>query len=212
MSGQNSTELYHGVKPMSDNSYDSQSENPYASPSSVPEYAQPEPTEHAEELYLRAFVGSNADYYLRKWFPLRQHAGNDGGFNWAAFLLSVMWIAYRKMYRVAAILVAILLLETVAEEILFVVILGGEVPPGTDTVIGLVVAIICGANGNRWYLSHAKKEIAKVADRGFDQQEVIHALTQRGGASLAASLGCILLFVVCSFAVFVALDFILFPA
>jgi hypothetical protein len=51
------------------------------------------------EAETRAAIGPKADLYLRKW-----QAIPGGGFNWAAFLLSGLWMSYRKMYRAAAIL------------------------------------------------------------------------------------------------------------
>jgi hypothetical protein len=50
---------------------------------------------------LRAFVGTNSNYYMNRWKPLLE--GHDwSGFNWAACLLSELWLPYRTMYGLAA--------------------------------------------------------------------------------------------------------------
>jgi len=49
---------------------------------------------------IAAFVGKKAGYYLEKWRPVLDGTGNAGnvtGFNWAACLLSGLWLPYRKM-------------------------------------------------------------------------------------------------------------------
>ena len=199
---------------MSENAHRPPSENPYAAPASTSGYTQSVPTESAEEQHLREFVGSKADYYLEKWSPLAlEHSGRSTGFNWAAFLLSGLWLAYRKMYQVAMIFFAIILVETIAEEILFVGILGkSETPAALGRVVGLVAAIICGTYGNRWYLSHARKVVSDVRAQGIEEHAAAEMLSKRGGTSLGSSLGFFLLYMVIIVAVFIVLELLLYPA
>ena len=56
--------------------------------------------------------------YLRNWAPLLQGGTGRAGFNWAAFFLSGLWLAYRKMYKVTLILFVIIIVETVLPAIL----------------------------------------------------------------------------------------------
>ena len=99
---------------MSENWHGLPSENPYAAPAPTPGDTQPVLAEGTEEQYLRAFVGTKADYYLEKWSPLAGHSGRSMGFNWAAFLLSGLWLAYREMYMVTTVFFAISLVESIA--------------------------------------------------------------------------------------------------
>ena len=87
--------------------------NPYAPPE-LPPLAASEPTdEDSERRQLRAFVGSKAQYYLDKWTPLLRSLSGNAGFNWAAFLLSGLWLPYRKMYKATLIFYAIIILWVV---------------------------------------------------------------------------------------------------
>lgn len=198
---------------MSNNEQRPPSQNPYAPPALIPIDSESDATQSPEEQHLRAFVGSKADYYLEKWTPLQAGRGHSTGFNWAAFLLSGLWLPYRKMYSVSTIFFAIILVESIAEEVLFVGILGkAETPAGLDSVVGLVAAIICGAYGNRWYLSHARKVISDVCAQGLEQNAVTGVLSKRGGTSLGSSLGFFFLFMVVMFAVYIVLGLLMFPA
>ena len=196
---------------MSDNAHEQPNENPYTAPPSAPGLTQSVPTESTEKQHLRAFVGSKAEYYLQKWSPSVEHSGHSPGFNWAAFLLSGLWLPYRKMYRVATIFYGIIIVESIAEEALFVRILGqAETPAVLGRVVGLVAAAICGTYGNRWYLSHARKVISDVHAQGLEEHAAVEILSKRGGTSLGSSLGFFLLFMVMVFAVFIALELLFY--
>lgn len=167
--------------------------------------------EDAEEPLLRAFVGPKADYYLGKWRPSQAGPEHSTGFNWAAFLLSGLWLPYRKMYTITLILLGIILVESVAEEVLFVGILGEPEPPLVlSRVIGLGVAVLCGAYGNRWYLAHARKAIAEVRAQGFDQQATHDRLAKRGGTSWLSPVLTILAYIAVLLVVFLLMDSFLY--
>jgi hypothetical protein len=151
---------------------------------------------------VRAFVGPRAGYYLNKWRAALHGTGSVTGFNWAGLLLAGIWLPYRKMYAITAIFLGIILLETILEEVVFVGILGKpEAPAPLSYGIGIAAGIICGAFGNRWYLSHARKAIAAVRSEGLSEDLHLQTLARRGGTSLAASLGIFVLFVVALFSI-----------
>jgi hypothetical protein len=158
-----------------------------------------EPTEPE----VRAFLGPRAEYYLQRWKQeLWGEGGALGGINWAAFLLSGLWLPYRKMYRISILLWGIILVESIGEDILL-----GESAASKifSRLVGLAAAIVCGVFGNRWYLSHARKVIAAVRSQGLPEEEHLRVLTRRGGTSLLASLLCIVLFLVVGIALFMVL-------
>ena len=158
-------------------------ENPYASPTSEPSGSRSAPTDSLAERDLRAFVGENADYYLHKWRPLLRRQGTGAGFNWAAFFLFYLWLVYRKMYLVAVAIYAILLMVSIAEDVVFLGFHADTTTPQIAQVVALVAAIVCGAFGNRWYLSYARKAIRKVRSHGLEEDAVAEALAKRGGTS-----------------------------
>ena len=115
------------------------------------------------------------------------------------------------MYKTTVIFSAVLLLETIAEEVLFVGILGrAEVPRALDQLVTLVIAATCGVFGNFWYLSHARKVISRVLAEGLDEQATLEKLSKLGGTSLGGALICLLLIILALFVVFVALDFLVY--
>src|SRR5262245_40673220 len=149
------------------------------------------------EQEVRAFVGRKADYYCRRWLPALagQGVGQDQvavaglmlsqprtSFNWAAFLLSGLWLPYRKMYVPTFVFYGVILAESVLEEVLFVGALGMPEPPAAlGHLVGLAAAIVCGSFGNRWYLSHARKVITEVRSQGRPEEEYLRVLSKRGG-------------------------------
>ena len=184
-----------------------QSQNPYASPAPQPSEFVADRTEDSQVTELRAFVGPNAEYYLKKWAPILHGPGGGAGMNWAAFFLSGFWFQYRKMYKLTLILYAFVLFESMVERVVFVDILGEAVAPdGLNRVVTLLLAAICGKYGNRWYLSHANKQIAQSRAGGLENEALWPALSKRGGTNLAASLGMFVLFLATVFAVFIFLD------
>jgi len=167
---------------------------------------------YPEEQHLMTFVGPRAAYYLRNWRTSLPGHFQNTGFNWAAFVVSGLWLPYRKMYRLTIIFYAIVLLEMTAEEILFVGILGmPESPSGLNTAVVFVMASICGLFGNRWYLSHARTMVAEVCRQGLPEPELSAVLAKRGGVGLIRSVGCFLLFGAFDLAVLVLLDITLKP-
>ena len=172
------------------------SENPFASPRYRSDEFVGDDSEDARSEELRAFVGPNADYYLPKWLPLTPGSQATSSVNWAAFFLCGFWLPYRKMYRLACILYAIVLVESMFESLVFVTMLGEPAPPEwVNHVTTLLVAAVCGKFGNRWYLSHATKTISELRVEGLESADLWQRLSRRGGTNLAASLGMFALFV-----------------
>jgi len=156
---------------------------------------------------VEAFVGRKAGYYLKKWPLARGLTGRSTGFNWAAFFLSGLWLPYRKLYVVATIFYVSMLIESILEWVVFVGILGKDDSPASlSRVVGLVAAIICGALGNQWYLSHTRRAVAEVRSQGLPEDAYLQALSRRGGTSIAAALGFFTLFIVALFASLFLLD------
>jgi hypothetical protein len=159
------------------------------------------------EQEIRAFVGPRAGYYLKKWQASLVGAETGTGFNWAAFLIAGLWLPYRKLYRITFVFYGIILLESILEEVLFVLVLGKpETPRGLGLLIGLLAGIVCGAFGNPWYLSHTRKVISEVQSLGLPEDAHLETLCRRGGTSIVASLGLLALFFAVQFGVLFFLE------
>ena len=116
------------------------------------------------EREIRAFVGKNADYYLRKWPPPAEPYGQATGFNWAAFLLSGLWLPYRKMYRMSLLMYGVIVGEEVLEMIAVAVGWANDQSLGViGRIVGLAFSIVCGSFGNSWYLAIPRPRLAGFA-------------------------------------------------
>ena len=124
---------------------------------------------------MRAFVGPNADYYLRKWGDM-DRGGSKASWNWAAFLLNVYWLAYRKMWLQTAIFFVVLV------ALVALIVMSG-VPILFSQVLLLGLAVGLGIGGNALYRMHVEKALA---DPAFADPET---LRRRGGGSMGAAWG-----------------------
>ncbi len=162
---------------------------------------------------LGKFVGNNAHYYLRRWFSGGGTDPGNPGFNLAAFFLAGAWLGYRKMYRVACLFFGIIWIETLLEEIVFVEVLGlPETPQGIWQGVGIAAAVIVGSFGNRWYLSHARREVEKAHAEGLAGRALAARIRKRGGTSVFAGIAVPLVAFAVLLAALVGMDYALHPA
>jgi hypothetical protein len=159
------------------------------------------------EQEIATFVGKESDTYLRKWREALDDNTKSKGFNWAAFFFAGFWLAYRKMYKVAIILLSIIIAESILEDIIFVGILDYiETPAMLDRIIAITVAAICGVQGNKWYLTHTLRNISAIKNQGLPEAEYSAALSKTGGTNLLAAFGMLILFIAIMFGAYYFLD------
>ncbi len=180
-------------------------DNPYAAPLSPVAAPESASDKNSADWELRACIGRNAEYYLKKWHGALRGRDQGTGFNWAAFLFGGLWLPYRKMYRATLILYGSFITLTFLE-IVFQVVIGTEVPTWLDRMITLAIGIACGAGGNRWYLSHVARLISQSRSEGLTDSELRLRLERRGGTNILASLGMFAVYLVVFFAFFAAVD------
>lgn len=142
------------------------------------------------EKEVRAFVGPNADYYLKVWRRTLVGGGGATVFNWAAFFFVGQWLGFRKMVVALLFLIGLHCTGAVLAG-LSVEILGMHPKwlQALEALIWLILAVVCGVCGNRWYLSHALRVIAKVRSKGLAEDVHLVELAIRGGTSFQAALG-----------------------
>ena len=166
-------------------------DNPFAAPRSLEQAEVTVAGDDPQQTELIAFVGRNAKYFLPRW----ERAQGNYGFNWAAFFLGPLWMAYRKMYRVTAIYLGIVVLLTVAELIVFDLLLKEEMPRVVDRVITIGLAIGCGYLANSLYLKHARRAIDRAHREEPEPVARLALLRRRGGTSWLAVFVLILIFI-----------------
>jgi hypothetical protein len=162
------------------------------------------------EREIRAFVGSKADYYLQRWQLALNGEGKVRGANWAALLWAGFWVPYRKMYLLTVIFYSVILIETILEEVLIVGVLGEpEVPTRLSSLVGFITGVICGAFGNIWYLSHARKVIANVRSQNLPENEHLRVLSECGGTDLFSSVMFVIILFGAAIAIFYLMALVL---
>ncbi|MDQ7313326.1 MULTISPECIES: DUF2628 domain-containing protein [Stenotrophomonas] len=165
--------------------------DPYRAPAAASDTAAAAGLEGEMALYA-SVVGGNFPIYRQRWRLDQGIATASGTWHWPAFLLGPIWMMYRRMYRLAAMWVGLLLLISVVETLL-------DVPEGVSLVITIALSVTTGTFGNTWYLAHCQRLIAQArAVSGGDDARLRSELTARGGTSVVATLAAIVISVVLS--------------
>jgi hypothetical protein len=137
---------------------------------------------------VRTFVGPNADQYLGKWRIMEAH-NKAHSWNWAAFLLSIYWMAYRKMFQPALL---------AAGAVLLLVVVGMLMPPiaALTNLLVLGVAGGVGWRGNTLYRDHVGRSLARIEAVSPDPQARLTAAQSQGGVSWPAALALLAVWLV----------------
>ncbi|WP_369521359.1 DUF2628 domain-containing protein, partial [Escherichia coli] len=154
--------------------------DPYHAPANSPVAATAPQLEGEMALYA-SVVGGNFPIYRQRWRLDQGIATGSGTWHWPAFLLGLIWMMYRRMYRLAAIWAGLLVFFSIAEALL-------GVPEGVSTVITLAINVTAAMYANRWYLAHCQREIARArALAGDDEARLRSELARRGDTNALAA-------------------------
>ena len=155
---------------------------------------------------LAAFVGEKYDsYYRDKWFTdsephliLDKNNMQRPKFNIAGALLGIFWLCYRKMYKVAFL---VMLGMTIVDTVMMYVL--GEQTYNAVSQSLLIGAgiVIPGLFGNYFYFNHSIKHIKKIKASISDPNIIQERLTEEGGTSWLGSIGFAILIIAMSVAV-----------
>lgn len=159
--------------------------DPYRAPAAAADMAAAAGLEGEMALYA-SVVGGNFPIYRQRWRLDQGIATGSGTWHWPSFLLGPVWMMYRKMYRLAALWVGLLLLISVVETLL-------PVPDSLSLIITVALSVATGMLGNTWYLAHCQRQIARArTSSGGDEARLRSELAARGGTSVLATLVAIL--------------------
>lgn len=128
---------------------------------------------------LRAYVNQNYEKYQSLWDKAASRPSKQS-WNWAAFFLSLGWLAYRKMYALSAVWIALLLLELIASMVF-------GYAERYSNAFGLGLAFATGQVGNMLYERHANKQVDQVK-AALPSSHWVSSLRSQGGASWAAGI------------------------
>lgn len=151
---------------------------PRSSPPKTPKPLEESPDHFGEEDLQMLFVGKRYEYYIKKWAILKIR-GSSVSWNWAAFFFGIGWIAYRKMYAYAFVVVGLLCLETLCE-------MAFSIPANISNGIAIGVWLSFGLYGNYWYWLHSGKRIREII-AASPPHEIQGELIKKGGTSLGSS-------------------------
>ncbi len=120
----------------------------------------------------KTFVGPNGTYYDERWRWM-EWRGRNQSWNWAAALTLGGWLAYRRMYALAAVYLGWL-------GVLVLMLLHRVFLPLT-VAAPLGVAIAVGLYGNRLYQASFRRAALEVARQHDQYAARVAALASRGG-------------------------------
>lgn len=118
-------------------------------------------------------IGKNADYYLQKRSELIAK-GSKISWNWAAFLLSIYWMIYRKLYLLGFVLLVV--------SMFFSYIIGGVL----SIVVSCGISILTGLLGNYLYTEYANNCLNKAAEMDIERRDTY--IAEKGGTNLGLAL------------------------
>ena len=133
---------------------------------------------------MRVFLAVRPEPYLQHYRALYGHRERwkssrrrwAVSWLWPAFLVTVPWMFYRKMYSGGIILIAL--------PIIFEHILPGALFLGSS----IVIAIAAGAFGKSWYLDHALNRIEKARRAYSSDDGRLAYIAHAGNVSVAGAI------------------------
>ena len=151
---------------------------------------------------LAAVVGNNTVYYMERF--RRINRGQNGGWNWAAFLLAPFWLFYRKQYGLGTLFLLLQLMSNVVSSVIYAPVQLAETQAAAEaalmeiagtpmfwmaavlSAIFFALAILLGLRANYFYLHHCERKIAKA--RAVVSDLSVAELTAVGGVSFLIAL------------------------
>lgn len=140
---------------------------------------------------LAAFVGPRTAYYLAAWAPLRSGEAVLGRYNVSGFLFGTGWLLYRKLYRQAAVLCVILVVESGISDSIFQSRGYEAAPPSYNFLMMLIYGSVVGTFGNLWYYRAAQRAVQRAPT---EPERSLAEIGRRGGTSLRSVVTGLLLF------------------
>ena len=149
---------------------------------------------------IKAFVQTRTYYYLPKWNvldPTLRHVA-PGTFNWAACILTVFWLAYRKMYLFTAIWLAFLCVFYSVVELVF------SLPASAMNGANIAMMLLFGRYGSSLYRKHVERKVREVKST-MAHEYWTEAFKDKGGTSLLAPIPLVILHLLTLYGVYLSI-------
>lgn len=177
------------ANPVNSNPYSYVTNNQYANQSFQPSPAGANPyafqyqynAQNTHENDICRLIGKNSDYYVRKFQEMKSQ-DKQISWNWAAFLVPVLWLLSRKMLLIAVLVDVIL-----------------QIFLAVDGALGLIMtlaaAVVFGVFGNYIYMNYVDKKAEEA--KNMAEPSKTEFIEKKGGTSnLYLAIGLIINFVV----------------
>lgn len=140
-----------------------------------------------EKTRIEAFVGKNADFYLKKWRIAENGTTPGPTANKAAFLTGAFWLLYRKLYVPLLLVVIVLVADVSIENILAQkALVNADVINAWDRLSPFVYASVIGMFGNTWYWRKYLKTVERASLQSPDPAMQEAYLRAKGGPNALA--------------------------
>ena len=152
-------------------------QQPLQDPSQSP---NPVPQANGDEA-LRIFVGGKYDYYKHKWEAVERRRSRQT-WNWGAFWVGFVWMAYRKMYLYSCIYIGAVLLAIV------------WIPDNIFRLFSIATTILVATQSNALYKFYATKKALKITSTNNPEQARLE-LARQGGTNIGAALVALIAYI-----------------
>ena len=123
---------------------------------------------------VELLIGLNVDYYISRFNDMNR-LGKKSSWNWSAFLVAPLWLAYRKMYGYGVwFLAGILLLSLLNSQAAY--------------YLTTIMYILFGIFGNYVYLCFIEKKVRQIGFLSGHERSCFVA--KNGGTSITAAILC----------------------
>lgn len=138
--------------------------------------------------YYHSFFETNKDYWTQEAVQLELQGKTR--FNIFAFLLSLGWFLYRKMYRESLIIAgAIVLLSILQQWIYGLNVMSDDAFILFNLFSTLIISGVLGFLANRLYIQHCDQKIAEILERNPDESRRQTEIEARGGTNMFLAIG-----------------------
>lgn len=136
------------------------------------------------------YIQKNIGTYLRK-FNKIDSGDKASSWNWCAFLFTVDWLVYRKMYKLAVIvLVATVVIDLVAQLVFFSVISNELAASLLSNFVTIAYCVFIGIMGDRWYKTRIDKFVEERAGIPDEEKQQHY---KKGGTNIVAVIVMVLI-------------------
>ncbi|MBI3218369.1 MAG: DUF2628 domain-containing protein [Bacteroidetes bacterium] len=143
---------------------------------------------------MKIYFGRLSGYYLDMYRDY--HAGNRYSFNVSAWLGTILWFFYRKLYiELALVLFCFFASDIIIALVLYFFGVTEDLIQAATTLYQIFFGIFIGFLGNNLYLKKADKVIHRILARTTDENERMRLLKKKGGTSWSPFILIALIFV-----------------